>query len=69
MPISTHAEILTQLDRLDSQTADGLETQWLEQAAKCGTVFLARYIDELALGLPLVSRDGKIRASAVSTVW
>ncbi len=30
MPIPTNAEILTQLDRLDSQTADGLESQWLE---------------------------------------
>ena len=30
MTIPTNAEILTQLDRLDTQTADDLETQWLE---------------------------------------
>src|SRR5271157_6017502 len=30
MPIPTNAEILTQLDRLDTETADDLETQWLE---------------------------------------
>ncbi len=30
MPIPTNAEILTRLDRLNSQTADDLETQWLE---------------------------------------
>ena len=30
MPIPTNTEILTQLARLDTETADDLETQWLE---------------------------------------